>query len=394
MRVTTVFNKLLALQGAFVRGVAFGPAVIVVDVAKRHRRHRCPRCAFSTRARYDRDVREWRHLSLGKWRVVMRAVLCRLVCPEHGVITEAVPWAEHDSRFTRDFEDLVAWVAREMNKTAVRNLLHIAWATVGNIIERVVARKIDRARLERLYRKGHKYLTVVADHETGDPVWIGEGRSQATVGAFFDELGDERAKKLGAISMDMCAPYILETKARAPQAEIAFDPFHVVKLANEAVHDVRRTEARERKGSAEAAVLKGSRWALLKAPESLRTEERVRLSAVAGLNARVYRAYLLKEELRALYRCGPRAAPEHLRSWLSWASRSNLGPFVKLGRTLRQYRDGVLAAIRLRLSNGRMEGLNNKIGVIKHRAYGFHSFAALAAMVFLCCTDLQLNLPI
>ncbi len=403
MRVTTVFNKLLVLQGAFVRGVTFRPTGIVVDVAKRHRRHRCPRCTFSTRARYDRKPREWRHLSLGRWQVVIRAALSRLVCPEHGVVTEAVPWAEHESRFTRDFEDLVAWVAREMNKTAVKNLLHIAWATVGNIIERVVARKLDRARLERLYRigidevsyrKGHKYLTVVADHETGDPVWIGEGRSQATLGAFFKEVGEEGTKKLSAISMDMCAPYILEAKARAPQAEIAFDPFHVVKLANEAVHGVRRTEARERKGSAEAAVLKGSRWALLKAPENLRSEERVRLSAVAGLNARVYRAYLLKEELRALYRCSARVAPEHLRSWLSWASRSNLAPFVKLGRTLRQYRDGVLAAIRLRLSNGRMEGLNNKIGVIKHRAYGFHSFAALAAMVFLCCTDLQLTLPI
>jgi transposase len=402
MRVTTVFNKLLALQGAFVRRVEFGPLGIVVDVAKRHRRQRCPRCMFSTRARYDRTVREWRHLSLGKWRIVIRAVLCRLDCPEHSVITEEVPWAEHESRFTRDFEDLVAWVAREMNKTAVKNLLHIAWATVGNIIQRVVARKINRTRLEQLYRigidevsyrKGHKYLTVVANHETGDPVWIGEGRSQATVGAFFDELG-ERAKQLEAVSMDMCAPYILEAKARAPQAEIAFDPFHVVKLANEAVHSVRRTEARERKGSPEAAVLKGSRWALLKAPEKLRAEEEVRLSAVAGLNVRVYRAYLLKEELRMLYRCGPRAAETHLNSWLSWASRSNLAPFVKLGRTVRQYRKGVLAAIRLRLSNGRMEGLNNKIGVIKHRAYGFHSFAALAAMVFLCCTDLQLKLPI
>ena len=180
------------------------------------------------------------------------------------------------------------------------------------------------------YRKGHKYLTVVADHATGDPVWIGEGRSQATVGAFFDELG-ERAQELEAISMDMCAPYIQEATARAPQAEIAFDPFHVVKLAGEAVHDVRRTEARERKGTPEAAVLKGSRWALLKAPENLRDEERVHLSAVAGLNSRVYRAYLLKEELRALYRCGPRSAPEHLRAWLSWASRSNLAPFVKLG---------------------------------------------------------------
>ena len=404
MRITTVFNRLLALQGALVRRVVFGTTAIVVEVEKRARKLRCPRCSFASRAGYDRrEDRDWRHLSLGKWQVVIRAGLRRLVCPEHGVVTEAVPWAEHDSRFTRDFEDLVAWVAREMNKTAVTELLHIAWATVGNIIERVVKRKLDPTRLERLYcigidevsyRKGHKYLTVVADHATGDPVWIGEGRSQATVGAFFDVLGAEGAQQLNAISMDMCASYILEAKARAPQAEIAFDPFHVVKLGNEAVHQVRRSEARDRKGTDEAAVLKGSRWALLRAPENLRAEEKVRLSAVAQLNARVYRSYLLKEELRAMYRCGARAAATHLDAWLAWASRSRLSPFVKLGRTLRDNRAGVLAAIRLQLSNGRMEGLNNKIGVLKHRAYGFHSFAALAAMVFLCCTDLKLTLPI
>jgi transposase len=165
VRVTTVFNKLLALQGAFVRHVEFGPLGIVVEVAKRHRRNRCPRCTFSTRARYDRTVREWRHLSLGRWRVVIRAVLCRLTCLEHDVVTEAVPWAEHDSRFTRDFEDLVAWVAREMNKTAVKDLLHIAWATVGNIVERVVARKLDRTRLERLYHIGIDEVSYPLDVE-------------------------------------------------------------------------------------------------------------------------------------------------------------------------------------------------------------------------------------
>ncbi len=403
MRVTTVFNKLLALQGALVRQVLFGFNHIVVVVAKRHRLLRCPRCAFSTRARYDRAVRDWRHVALGKWRVIVRAALCRLDCPEHGIITEAVPWAEHESRFTRDFEDLVAWLAREMNKTAVTKLLRITWRAVGNIIERVVARKLDKKRLEELYvigidevsyRKGQKYLTVIANHRTGKPVWLGEGRTKKTLGTFFGELGSERTERLNAVSMDMCAPYIAEVNKRAPQAEIAFDPFHVVKLANEAVQQVRRTEARVRKGSAEATVLKGSRWALLKAPENLRDEEQVRLSAVAALNAQVFRAYLLKEELRTLYRCGPRAADKHLESWLSWACRSKLAPFVKLGRTLRQYRQGVLAAIRLHLSNGLLEGINNKIGLLKRRAYGFHSASALIAMVYLCCTDLQLNLPI
>jgi transposase len=103
---------------------------------------------------------------------------------------------------------------------------------------------------------------------------------------------------------------------------------------------------------------------------------------------------LLKEELRALYSCGPRVAPRHLDAWLSWARRSKLKPFVKLARTVRRYRHGILAAIRLGVSNGRLEGLNNKIGVLKHRDYGFHSAAALIAMVFLCCTKLPLTLPI
>jgi transposase len=120
----------------------------------------------------------------------------------------------------------------------------------------------------------------------------------------------------------------------------------------------------------------------------------VRLSEVAALNAQVYRAYLLKEELRTLYRCKPGAAEKHLESWLSWACRSKLAPFVKVGRTLRKYRPGVLAAIRLHLSNGLLEGINNKIGLLKRRAYGFHSAGALIAMVYLCCTDLQLELPI
>jgi transposase len=383
--------------------VEFRSEAVVVTVARRQRRHRCPRCEYTTRAAWDRHQRDWRHVSLGKWRVVIRATLCRLRCPEHGVLVEAVSWAAHESRFTLDFEDLVAWLSREMNQTAVTRLMHISWAAVGRIVERVVARKLDKHRLDELYeigldevsyRKGHKYLSIVADHRTGDPVWIGEGRSQKTLSGFFEELGKERSEKLEVVSMDMCAPYIAEVSERAPNAKICFDPFHVVKLANEAVHELRRGEARERKGSSEATVLKGSRWALLKAPENLRPAEQVRLAEVAQLNRRVYRGYLLKEELRALYACGPLAATRHLKEWLCWASRSKLRPFVKLARTLRKYRTGILDAIRLRVSNGRLEGLNNKIGVLKHRAYGFHSAAALIAMIFLCCTKLPLTLPI
>jgi transposase len=335
--------------------------------------------------------------------VLIRARVARVACPKHGVLTEAIPWAAPDSRFTLDFEELVAWLAREMNVTAVTRLLRVAWVTVGRIVERVVGRKLDDKRLEELYvigldevsyRKGHKYLSVIANHETGTPVWMGEGRSRQTIGKFFDELGPERAKALKVVSMDMSGSYIEEVRARAPQAEIAFDPFHVVKLATEAVHQVRREEARARKGTPEAEALKGSRWALLKAPENLSNEERLRLAQVERINRRVFRAYLLKEELRALYRCGAKAAERHLTAWLAWAIRSRLRPFVRLARTLRTHREGILAAIRLRVSNGRMEGINNKIAVLKHRAYGFHSDQAVIAMVFLCCSKLPLELPI
>ena len=402
MRLTTVFNKLLALQGAFVRDVKFTPDRLLVIVAPRRQLHRCPLCRFETTSRYDHRVCEWRHVALGKWKVVLCASVARVDCPEHGVLVEEVPWAEPEARFTRDFEDLVAWLAREMTMTAVTKLLRVSWAAVQRMVVRVVERKLDKARLDDLftvgidevsYRKGHKYLCVVADHATGDPAWIGEGRSRATVGQFFDELGPERSAKLKVVTMDMCAPFIAEVRERAPNAEIAFDPFHVVKLANEAVHQVRRSEARDLKGTAHADVLKGSRWALLKAPENLRLDEQLRLAAVASLNAPVYRAYLLKEELRMLYRCSAASAEKHLRAWCAWASRSRLKPFIRLAATLRKYRDGVLASIRLGVSNGRLEGINNKIGVLKHRAYGFHSPMALIAMIFLTCCDLNIQLP-
>lgn len=403
VRIAKVFNELMSLQGIVVQAVDFDFDTITVAVRPRSYKHRCPCCSYSSWFTYDGEQRLWRHIALGRWKVYLKYRICRLRCPVHGVITEAVPWAEPGSRFTRDFEDLVAWCAQKMDQTAVTRLLHIAWATVGSIIERVVERKLNTDRLNELYaigvdevsyRKGHKYLTVIADHLGADMIFATEGRTKKAVGEFFDELGPQRAEQLVAVTMDMAAPYVEEVQERAPNAELAFDPFHVVKLANEAVQEVRREEIRDTKGQPIAQILKDARWSLLKAPESQTATDQIRLSEVAVLNQRVYRAYLLKEELRALYTCSMEGAESHLDAWLSWASRSRLAPFVRVARTLRQYREGVLAAIRLGLSNGRLEGLNNKVGVIKRRAYGFHSASALIAMIYLCCSHLPLTLPI
>jgi transposase len=140
--------------------------------------------------------------------------------------------------------------------------------------------------------------------------------------------------------------------------------------------------------------IKHARWVLLKAPEKLTERQRPVLSEIQATNRPLYRAYMLKEQLRALYQLpDPAAAPAHLKAWLAWASRSKLKPFIKLARTLRRYRDGILTAIRLGLTNARLEGLHNKIRLLSHRSYGFHSPQALIALIYLCCAGITITPP-
>ena len=156
MRVTTALNRLLGLPGISVTDVSFDADTVIVDVALRRRRPRCPKCGFTTRAGYDtRPVASrWRHLDLGRWEVTVRASLRRLVCPAHGVRVEAVPFARHRSGFTRDFEDLVAFLATKTDKTTITRLSRVGWDSVGRICERVVADGLDPARLDGLVNIG------------------------------------------------------------------------------------------------------------------------------------------------------------------------------------------------------------------------------------------------
>jgi len=207
-------------------------------------------------------------------------------------------------------------------------------------------------------------------------VWIKEGRNAATLQAFFDQLGDAGKGSIRAVSIDMSAGYEQAIRGSVPDAEVCFDPWHVVKLAGEAVDQVRRAEwnAQGKSTTQGGKWVKGTRWSLLKAPQRQSVEQLAILGEVQRANRRLYRAFLLKEELRLLYHLDdPAEAPELLRAWLSWASRSRLKPFVKLARTIREHRDGILAAIRLGLSNARLEGLNSTVRLISHRSFGFHS---------------------
>ena len=227
-------------------------------------------------------------------------------------------------------------------------------------------------------------------------MWCRAGRNSATLQRFFDELGDRR-HSIRAVSIDMSGEYQRAIREAVPDAEICFDPFHVVRLAARATDQVRRDEwnAHERSHTATGRWVKGTRWSLLKAPERQTVAQLATLYDVQQANRALYRAFLLREELRLLYHLDdPRLAPAHLDAWLAWASRSRLRPFVRLARTLRTHRDGILAAIRLGLSNGRLEGLNSKIRLISHRSFGFHSAAPLIALIYLCCGGTTIDLPL
>lgn len=402
--VEELLRRLLGVKALVVNGAQFEPHGVEVQVRPRQRRARCGECGRPSPGYDTSPSRLWRHLSLGRTAFWLRYAPRRVLCREHGVKVERVPWAAHGSHFTYEFDEMTAWLAQRMDKTATCRLMGINWRTVGTVVQRVVQAKLDPSRLEELYiigvdelsfRRHHEYVTVVVDHLKKRVVWVGEGKGEKTLQKFFDELGPERSQALTHVSMDLGAAYQAAVEARAPQAQKVFDRFHVQKLASEAVDTVRRQEVGLLGGAAEGRALKKSRWALLKNPWNLTQRQGQKLSEVARTNKRLYRAYLLKESLaKGLDYRQPGRAEQHLDGWAQWASHSKLKPFVKLSRTIRRFKEGILAYISTGLSNGLVEGLNNKIRLITRRAFGFHSAEALTAMIHLCCGGLSLTPPL
>jgi len=409
VRKERVWARLLGLERAAVESVEVDDNEQVVVAVRPHHRER-DRCGVCGRRAPGFDLgegrRRWRALDLGTTIAYLEADAPRVRCPEHGVVVCAVPWARHGSRFTYAFEQQVAWLAVNTSGSAVAELMRIAWRSVGRICERVAAeagREADLlAGLRRIGideisdRKGHRYLTVVVDHDTGRLVWAAPGRDKATVEAFFDALGEKRTRRLKLVSCDMAGWIEAVLRKRCPKAKRCVDPFHVVQLATEALDKIRRevwNEAR-RAGQADAArELKGARYALWKNPENLTTRQQTKLADSSASTGRSTRAYLLKEQLRQIYRLGPRAAVRLLDEWLAWARRCRLKPFVKLARTITEQREGIVAAIRHGLSNARVEAVNTQIRLIARRAFGFHSPQALISLAMLKLGGLCPPLP-
>ena len=408
MRGIRVWARLLGLARAVVEDVFVDEEAVVVCVRPRSREQgRCGVCRRRCPGYDSGDGRRrWRAMDVGTTFAYVEAQAPRVQCPRHGVIVAAVPWARHDSSFTRPFEDQCAWLAVNTSASAVAALMRTTWRAVGGICRRVA----DEARAQRdlldglrrigfdeiSVRKGQRYLTVVVDHHTGRLVWAAPGRDRKTVEKFLDLLGDERCARLELVSCDMAEWITRPISERCPRAVVCLDPFHIVKLATDALDEIRREVWNEARRAGEIALakdLKGARFALWKNPENLTARQQLKLAHIQKINQRLFRAYLLKEQLRQIYRVDPDAATGVLDAWLKWAWRCRLQPFVKLARTIRDHRAGIEAAIRHGLSNARIEQVNTQIRLITRRGFGYHSQQAVIALAMLALGGLCPPLP-
>lgn len=401
MRATTLLRNLIGIPDLSVRSFDIDGHDLLIEVAPRWRKPRCGRCERRAPGYDQARERRWRHLGLGEIRLYLCYAPRRVACLACGIRTEQVPWAEAGSRFTRDFEEMVAYLTRVTDKTQVTRLMAIAWRTVGDIVKRVVARKEDPERLSDLrwigidefsHRKGQRYITLVVDHVKRRVVWAAEGRDSATIRRFFDEVGPEGRASIEGVTTDMATWFLKAVRENIPHAEVVIDRFHVQKLATDALDEVRRIQQRTTRGTPLGRTIFRSRFALLKNHGDLNAKQRMKLSEIEKTNKPLFRAYLLKEGLAAAldYR-QPKRAERALREWMAWAARSRLAPFVRTGRTIRKHLDGILAYIKGRMTNGLVEGINNRMRMVARRAFGFHGADALIALLFLCCGGIQLN---
>ena len=422
MRNARVWRALLGVEKMVVEGISDeddGRVLVARVRPSRGALHRCGVCQRRCPG-YDAGEgrRRWRSLDAGTVQVFLEADARRVSCPRHGVVVAHVPWARHGAGHTLAFDDTVAWLVTQCSKTAVTELMRIAWRTVGAIITRVWADvealgdRLDgltRIGIDEIsYKRGHKYLTIVVDHDSGRLLWAAPGRDKATLGKFFDLLGEQRCAAITHVSADQAEWIADVVTERCGQAVQCADPFHIVKWGTDALDEVRRqawNDARKKTGQStsngrgrrdptgDAKKLKNSRYALWKNPEDLTDKQQQKLEWIAKTDPRLHRAYLLKEGLRWVFYVKGYAGKHALDRWLSWARRCRIPAFVDLARRIARVRHRIDAALEHGLSNALVESMNTKIRLLTRIAFGFKSPEALIALAMLSLGGYRPALP-
>lgn len=404
MRMETFIRKSLGLKAHTVVAVEEDETVpmLIVHIERlRQRRLRCGECGRPAAevAPTRRPARRWRDLAMREHVVELVYAPHRVWCRHCGLRVERVPWALKWQRVTRALARAVAALARELAWAAVAAHFRLNWKTVATVVEGAVLWGLAHRRWAPLHsigidevsrRKGQHYLTIVYDLDRGRVVWVGRDRTTATMARFFAWLGPRRGRSIHTVCCDMWGIYIDAVRTHLPTATLVFDRFHLSQHLSRAVDDVRRQTWRQMAGR-EKAEFKRTRFLWLTNPANLARQERTRLSALLRLNSPIVKGYLLKEDLRRFWAYRSTAwATAHLRQWLWRASHSRLEPFQKLAQTLRTHLEGVLAWTRIRVTNGALEGMNNKVKIISHRAYGYRTSWTYIANIYHACAALPL----
>jgi transposase len=401
MLIKQLIRETLELQGFRIESVEKRDSELLVAIEPDLRHHpRCGVCGTSGDYRDTLPKRHFRHVTL--WGIDVNLVYspCRVRCTRcDGFHVEQMPWAAGKRRLTKALAVTIATWARQLTWQQVARLFGCSWGTVASAVAYVVDFGLSRRDLSEVThigideisrQKGHVYLTNVYDLKTGTLIWSGEGRSIESLEAFFSFFGPERTRQLIGICCDMWPAFINAVKAKAPQATLVFDKFHIVRKLTEAVDTVRRQEINE-KGKEHKKLVAGSRYIWLKNPWNLTDGQKASLSTLEKLNLTIHRAYLLKESFRDFWQSPTKEdAAKYLEQWYAWADESEIKPMQEVADLLWRHEENILTYFDMPISNGIVEGLNNKAKVISHRAYGFRTAKNFILNLYHCMGDLAM----
>ncbi len=344
---------------------------------------RCSACGSREVTSRGHAERQFVSLPIGSRKTSVILPIPRVECRACGLVRQVeVPFAEPRRSYTKSFERYVLELSRSMTILDVAHHLDVGWDLVKDIQKRDLSRRYAKPKLKHLraiaideiaVAKGHRYLTIVMDLESGAVVFVGDGKGAEALKPFWKRLRPSGAK-IEAVAMDMSAAYRAAVTTNLPKAKIVFDHFHVVKLFNEKLSDLRRALYREATDVQHKEVLKGTRWLLLKNAENLDEEkdEKKRLKEALALNEPLAVAYYMKEDLRRFWQQpGKSFATTFLDGWIRRAEASGIKALQQMAKTLAGHRAGLLAYYDVMISSGPMEGTNNKIKTMKRQAYGF-----------------------
>jgi transposase len=380
---TSFLYHAFGLQGYDYVRQSFVHGSIAFTVRPKPKLVRCPDCRSFDVIRRGSSERKLRTVPIGSKPIWLMVETPRVECRACGCVRRIdLRIAEQRRGHTKGFARHVLTLARRMSLKDVAELLSVGWDLVKDIFKRYLKHRFGQPPLKRLkyiaideisVRKGHKYLTLVMDLKSGAVVFVGDGKGGDALKPFWERLKRSGAK-IEAVAMDLGPAYISAALENLPGVPQVFDRFHVVKLMNEKLTEIRRRLHRELEDGLGKEVLKGSRWILMKNPENLSAEhnERERLEEALRLNAPLSMAYYMKEDLRQIWSQGDKkAGEEFLNDWIARAMASGVSPLMTMAKTMSACRSGILAWYDHPISSGPMEGTNNKIKTMKRQAYGY-----------------------